>query len=140
MSQMESQRTKENAKQDFLDMNFKNPKHFTWLLVGFASMGSLLSSLDQSLISGANLYIPVDLGLTLRQNSLVNSSMPLSAVGGALLLSPVNELLGRRMAIIISIILYTIGAAVEAGAQNFGMTVNLSGRVILWSWSWYGGR
>jgi hypothetical protein len=44
-------------------------------------MGGLLSGLDQSLISGANLYMPKDLGLTVQQNSLVNSGMPLGAVG-----------------------------------------------------------
>ena len=55
--------------------------------------------------------------------------MPLGAVGGALLLSPINEILGRRMAIIISIVLYTIGAALEAGSVSFGMIVG--GRVIL---------
>jgi hypothetical protein len=129
ITQMELERVQQNAKQGFFDLNFKNPKHFTWLLVGFASMGGLLSGLDQSLISGANLYMPADLGLTVRQNSLVDSGMPLGAVGGALLLSPVNEGLGRRMAIIISIILYTIGAALEAGAQSFGMIV--AGRVVL---------
>jgi hypothetical protein len=105
----------------YFQLTFKNPKHFTWLLVAFASMGGMLSGLDQSLISGANLYLPKDLGLSSRQNSLVNSGMPLGAVGGALLLSPTNEYLGRKMAIIIAIILYTIGAALEAGSINFGM-------------------
>ncbi|KAH7146357.1 hypothetical protein EDB81DRAFT_488853 [Dactylonectria macrodidyma] len=116
-------------EQGFFYLNFKNPKHFTWFLVAFASMGGLLSGLDQSLISGANLFLPKDLGLDTRQNSLVNSGMPLGAVGGALLLSPTNEYFGRKWAIIISIILYTIGAALEAGAMNFGMIV--SSRVIL---------
>lgn len=87
-------------RKGMFDIQFKNPKHFTWLLVAFASMGGLLSGLDQSLISGANLYLPRDLGLSPAQNSLVNSGMPLGAVGGALLLSPTNEYLGRRMAII----------------------------------------
>ena len=64
-------------KKGFFDLEFKNPKHFTWLLVAFASMGGLLSGLDQSLISGANLKLPHDLGLTSQQNSLVNSGMPL---------------------------------------------------------------
>ncbi|CAM1502467.1 Fc.00g044510.m01.CDS01 [Cosmosporella sp. VM-42] len=113
----------------FFQVNFKNPKYFTWMLVAFASMGGLLSGLDQSLISGANLYLPKDLSLTTRQNSLVNSGMPLGAVGGALLLSPANEMFGRKWAILISIILYTIGAALEAGSMNFGMIV--SSRVIL---------
>ena len=104
----------------FFQVQFKNPKHFTYLLVAFASMGGLLSGLDQSLISGANLYLPKDLGLDARQNSLVNSGMPLGAVGGALLLSHANEYCGRKWAIIISTILYTVGAALEAGSQSFG--------------------
>lgn len=107
-------------KSGLFTIDFKDPRHFTWLLVGFASMGGLLSGLDQSLISGANLYLPKDLGLTTRQNSLVNSAMPLGAVGGAILLSPVNEYLGRKRAILIAIVLYTIGAALEAGSISFG--------------------
>jgi MFS family permease len=55
--------------------------------------------------------------------------MPLGAVAGALILSPANEYLGRRMAIIVSCILYTVGAALEAGAINFGMI--FAGRFIL---------
>ncbi|CAD6564944.1 MAG: hypothetical protein ASARMPREDX12_004519 [Alectoria sarmentosa] len=110
-------------------INFKNPAHFTWLLVGFASMGGLLSGIDQSLISGANLYMPASLHLDTSQVSLVASGVPLGAIGGALLLGPLNEAVGRRMAIIISLILYTIGAALEAGAISFGMIV--AGRVIL---------
>ncbi|KAH0601448.1 hypothetical protein MHUMG1_00323 [Metarhizium humberi] len=116
-------------KRGFFNLEFKDPKHFTWLLVAFASMGGLLSGLDQSLISGANLYLPKDLGLTPRENSLVNSGMPLGAVGGALILSPANEYLGRKGAIYLSLVLYTIGAALEAGAIDFGMIV--AGRVIL---------
>ena len=110
-------------------INFKNPAHFTWLLVGFASMGGLLSGIDQSLISGANLYMPTSLHLDTSQVSLVASGVPLGAIGGALLLGPLNEAVGRRMAIIISLVLYTVGAALEAGAISFGMIV--AGRVIL---------
>ncbi|KAK3303143.1 uncharacterized protein B0T15DRAFT_264911 [Chaetomium strumarium] len=108
---------------------FKDPRHFTWVIVAFASMGGLLSGLDQSLISGANLYLPKDLGLDTRQNSLVNAAMPLGAVGGALILSPSNEWFGRRWSIIISCILYTVGAGLEAGAINYGMMI--AARVIL---------
>ncbi|KEQ65617.1 MFS general substrate transporter [Aureobasidium melanogenum CBS 110374] len=111
------------------DLQFKNPKHFTWLIVAFASMGGMLSGLDQSLISGANLFLPKDLGLNDRQNSLVNSSMSLGAVGGAFLLSPANEYLGRRWAIIFSCLLYTVGGALEAAAQDYGMII--AARLIL---------
>ncbi|UNI22861.1 fructose symporter [Purpureocillium takamizusanense] len=116
-------------ERGFFNVEFRDPRHFTWLLVAFASMGGLLSGLDQSLISGANLYLPKDLGLDDRQNSLVNAGMPLGAVGGALLLSPTNEYFGRKWAIMISIMLYTVGAALEAGSINFGMIV--ASRVIL---------
>lgn len=110
-------------KKGFFQVQFNDPRHFTWLLVAFASMGGLLSGLDQSLISGANLFLPKDLDLTERQNSLVNAGMPLGAVGGALLLSPANEYCGRKWAIIISILLYTVGAALEAGSINFGKPI-----------------
>jgi fucose permease len=111
------------------EVTLANPATFTYILVAFASMGGLLSGLDQSLISGANLYLPNDLHLSDNQSSLVNGGMPLGAVAGALSLSPINEYLGRRKAIIVSCILYTIGAALEAGAIDFGMM--FAGRFIL---------
>ena len=45
------------------------------------------------------------------------------AVGGAIMLGPCNEWFGRRWSILISCILYTIGAALEAGAINFGKPI-----------------
>jgi sugar porter (SP) family MFS transporter len=126
---LEKELEQANYKKGFFDTEFKNPKHFTWMIVAFASMGGLLSGLDQSLISGANLTLPDDLNLTAQQNSLVNSGMPLGAVAGAFLISPCNEYFGRRWAILISCILYTIGGALEAGAMNYGMIV--AARVIL---------
>lgn len=110
-------------------LTFRDPKMFNYLLVAFASMGGLLSGIDQSLISGANLFLPASLNLNTKQVSMVSSGVPLGAVGGALILGPLNEAVGRRMAIVVSLVLYTIGAALEAGAINFGMMV--AGRVIL---------
>jgi Sugar (and other) transporter len=113
------------------EVTFSNPAVYTYMLVAFASMGGLISGLDQSLISGANLALPSALGLSSGEASLVNSGMPLGAVAGALILSPSNEYLGRRMSIILSCVLYTIGAGLEAGAVNFGMM--FAGRMILGS-------
>ncbi|KAI9721621.1 MAG: hypothetical protein M1828_005112 [Chrysothrix sp. TS-e1954] len=129
ISRLEASSAESATRKSLFDVDFKEPKYFTWLLVGFASMGGLLSGLDQSLISGANLFLPHDLGLSMRQNSLVNSAMLLGAVGGALILSPINERLGRKGAILFACILYTIGAALEAGSVNYGMIV--SSRIIL---------
>lgn len=113
----------------FFEVTPNNPALFTYILVAFASMGGLLSGLDQSLISGANLDLPKDLNLNDSMSSLVNAGMPLGAVAGALILSPSNEYLGRKMSIIVSCIFYTIGAALQAGAMNFGMI--FAGRFIL---------
>ncbi|KAF2644926.1 plastidic glucose transporter 4 [Massarina eburnea CBS 473.64] len=126
---LEKELEQSGYKKGIFDVEFKDPKHFTYLVVIFASMGGLLSGLDQSLISGANLTLPQDLHLTDQQNSLVNSGMPLGAVAGALLISPCNEYFGRRWAIIISCILYTIGGALEAGSMNYSMII--AARVIL---------
>ena len=117
-------------KKGIFDLEFKNPKHFTFLIVAFASMGGMLSGLDQSLISGANLFLPGDLGLNDRQNSLVNSSMSLGAVGGALLLSPANEYLGRRWAIIASCILYTIGYVTKPYLSLFRRLTRVSAALL----------
>lgn len=73
--------------------------------------------------------MPADLNLSSGKASWVSSGMPLGAVASALILSPVNEYLGRRWAIIVACILYTIGAALEAGAIDFGMM--FAGRFIL---------
>jgi Na+/melibiose symporter-like transporter len=118
-----------SSRSPAFQLSFKNPKHFTWVMAAFASMGGLLFGLDQSLISGANLFMPGALGLSTQQVGMVNSSMPLGAVAGACLLIPANEYLGRRGAIILSTILYTIGAALEAGAISYPMMI--MGRLIL---------
>jgi hypothetical protein len=106
-----------NPKLGFI----KDPRHFTWFLVAFASMGGMLSGLDQSVISGALLYLPEDLGLNTSQISLTSSAVPLGAIGGALILGPTNEAFGRKWAIIIALCFYTLGGALEAGAINFGI-------------------
>lgn len=111
------------------NVSLKDPRHFTWLLVAFASMGGMLSGLDQSVISGALLYMPESLGLSTSQTSLTSSAVPLGAIGGALILGPTNEAFGRKWAIIIALIFYTIGGALEAGAIDFGMIV--TARVLL---------
>ncbi|CAM1501030.1 Fc.00g101920.m01.CDS01 [Cosmosporella sp. VM-42] len=122
IADMEEQVAANPEKKSFWIPELK-PQHYTWALVGFASMGGLLSGIDQSVISGANLFMPNDLDLTTRENSLVNSGMPLGAVGGALILSPCNEYFGRKMSIIVATIFYTVGAALEAGAISFPMMV-----------------
>lgn len=121
IAQMETEIAASDYKGSIFDIHFKSPKLFTIFLVTFASMGGLLSGLDQSLISSAILYLPDDIPLSDHQSSLVTSGMPLGAVIGAILISPTNEYLGRRLAIVTSCLFYTIGAALCAGAVSFPM-------------------
>lgn len=126
---MEKELQASGRTKGFLEVSHKNPKHFTWFMAAFASMGGLLFGLDQSLISGANLFMPDALDLDDRQVSLVNAGMPLGGIAGAMLLTPANEMLGRRMAIILSTVFYTVGAALQAGANGYALMI--VGRLIL---------
>lgn len=60
------------------------PKVFIWFLASFASIGGLLFGLDQSLISGAELYIPSDLNIDSSRMSMITGFMALGAIFGAL--------------------------------------------------------
>lgn len=101
-------------------MDFKNKAHMTYFLGFFASMAGILSGLDQLLISGANVFMPKALGLTDHEESLVSSLMPLGAVLGSIIISPLNEYVGRRPSLVISCLFYTLGAGLCAGARNVG--------------------
>lgn len=113
------------------ELNFKNKSHMVWLLGGFAAAAGLLSGLDQSIISGASIGMrqKSGLGLSSDQESWVSSLMPLGAMAGSILMTPLNEYFGRKMSIIISCLWYTLGAGLCAGARNYHMMY--AGRFIL---------
>jgi len=110
-------------------ISLRNKEYFTILLAALASIGGMLLGLDMSTISGANLYMPEDIHLTSKQDSLVVSGAPLGAVFGAFIMPPTNELLGRKWAIIVACFFYTAGAILEAAAGDYG--VMISGRLLV---------
>ncbi|EDK42094.1 fructose symporter [Lodderomyces elongisporus] len=95
-------------------IKFKNVDHMTYFMGGFASFAGILSGVDQSIISGA-IKMNTALHLTDHQNSLVSALMPLGAVGGSVLISVLAKL-GRKNSLLVSILLYTIGAIMCAAA------------------------
>lgn len=111
------------------EVNFKNKNNMVILLGFFAAAAGLLSGLDQSIISGASIGMVPALNLTSNEQSLVSSLMPLGAMAGSILMTPLNAYFGRRMSIIISCIWYTIGSAICAGSTSHSMMY--AGRFIL---------
>ncbi|KAH3670879.1 hypothetical protein OGAPHI_000590 [Ogataea philodendri] len=99
-------------------INFSQRKHMVYMLAFFASLGGMLSGVDQSLISGAKVSLVPDLNVTSHEQSLVSALMPLGAIGGCICLSPLNELLGRRLSIMVACISYTIGGVLCAATPN----------------------
>ncbi|KAG7888459.1 hypothetical protein KL936_003671 [Ogataea polymorpha] len=97
---------------------FKEKKHMVRMLACFASLGGMLSGVDQSLISGAKVSLVPSLSLTSHEQSLVSALMPVGAMGGCIFLSPLNELLGRRLSIMVACISYTIGGILCAATPN----------------------
>ncbi|ODQ62437.1 hypothetical protein WICANDRAFT_26843 [Wickerhamomyces anomalus NRRL Y-366-8] len=112
-----------------VELNFKNKKNMVILLGVFSAAAGLLSGLDQSIISGASIGMNKMLHLTEDEASLVSSLMPLGAVLGAIMMAPLSTYLGRRTALIISCIWYTIGSALCAGSMSHHMMY--AGRFLL---------
>ncbi|KAK4526931.1 hypothetical protein GAYE_SCF29G4850 [Galdieria yellowstonensis] len=129
LSKLDDENNRLHKKRLLTSTVFGNPKHFIWVLASFASMGGILYGIDQSLISGAGIYMPVDLHIDQNREDMVTGFMPLGGVFGALMVWPINELIGRKYTIIVACLLYTVGGILEADAQSFGMM--LPGRMIL---------
>lgn len=111
------------------ELHFTNKKYMVYFLGGFSAAAGLLSGVDQSIISGASIGMNKALELTDDQASLVSSLMPLGAMLGSIMMTPLNEYFGRKMSIIISCLWYTVGAGLCAGSHSFGMMY--AGRFLL---------
>lgn len=116
-------------------VTFKSTKQLVITLGVFASFAGILSGIDQSVISGAGAYhekgssTAVAPHVSEDDQSLVSSLMPLGAMGGSMMMMPLNHFFGRRNSLIISCLWYTLGAGLCAGARSVGML--LAGRFIL---------
>lgn len=105
-------------RMEFCEVNFSNKTYMVIMLGFFASFAGILSGVDQSTISGASYGMKASLKLTSDEDSLISSLMPLGAVGGSILLTPLSEYFGRKVALVISCIFYTIGGILCAAAQD----------------------
>lgn len=100
------------------EVNFEKKQHMVYMLGAFAAFAGILSGIDQSIISGASIGMNVMLRLSSHEASLVSALMPLGAVAGSILLTPLSEYFGRKKSLVISCVFYTIGAIICAAATN----------------------
>ncbi|RAH56625.1 fructose symporter [Aspergillus piperis CBS 112811] len=123
-----------------IPVHMKSPRMLVITLGVFAAFSGMLSGLDQSVISGAlpgirkhfiasGEWASMDDPKLATDISLISSLMPLGAMAGALIMTPLNFYFGRRNSIIISCLWYTLGSGLCAGSRSVGML--FAGRFIL---------
>lgn len=123
-----------------LPLRVKNTRTLVFTLGIFAAFSGMLSGLDQSVISGAlpgikkqfiasGEWQDMDDPKLTNDISLISSLMPLGAMAGSMIMTPLNYYFGRRNSIIISCLWYTLGGGLCAGARDIPML--FAGRFIL---------
>ncbi|EDN11365.1 hypothetical protein HCAG_07818 [Histoplasma mississippiense (nom. inval.)] len=103
---------------------FKNPYLFGVAL--FASLGGLLFGYDQGVVSGVltmesfGALFPRIYSDSSFKGWFV-STLLLAAWLGSLVNGPFADYIGRKLSIIVSVVVFLVGSAIQAGAVNLGM-------------------
>jgi sugar porter (SP) family MFS transporter len=93
------------------------------LTAGIAGLGGLLFGYDTGVIAGALLFIKPDFHLDSFEAGLVVSAVPIGAVFGAAMAGPLSDGKGRRGTILLSAIIFAIGALGSAAAPGTAVLV-----------------
>jgi len=90
----------------------------TWMAAGIAGMGGLLFGYDTGMISGAQVFIEQDFDVSASGIGLVVSAVTAGALVGALASSGLTERFSRRALIVVSAVVFIIGAILAAAAPT----------------------
>jgi sugar porter (SP) family MFS transporter len=93
------------------------------LTAGIAGLGGLLFGYDTGVIASALLFIKPDFHLGSFEAGMVVSAVPFGAVFGAAIAGPLSDGKGRRATIILSAIIFAIGALGSAAAPDTAVLV-----------------
>lgn len=99
------------------------------LTAAIAGLGGLLFGYDTGVIAGALLFIKTDFGLSSFEQGMVVAAVPIGAVFGAVISGPAADRYGRRLMILISAVIFMVGALVSAAAGNEAVLV--AARVVI---------
>jgi SP family galactose:H+ symporter-like MFS transporter len=102
---------------------------FIRVVVAVAALGGLLFGYDTGVISGAILFIKTSFNLSSTLQEIVVSSVLIGAVVGAVIGGGLADRLGRRKMIIVSAIIFTLGAIGTALTPSVGFLI--AGRIVV---------
>ena len=104
---------------------------FSWLVSVTAAVGGFLFGYDTGIISAVLLYLNHDLGKTLNssEKELITSITSGGAFIGAIFAGATADRYGRKIAIYVGCVLFTIGAILQAA--SFSLAQMTVGRLVV---------
>lgn len=123
--------THEIALEDLDGIEQTKTGKFAWLVSITAAVGGFLFGYDTGIISAVLLYLNKDLGkaLTSSERELITSITSGGAFIGAIFAGATADRYGRKIAIYVGCVLFTIGAILQAA--SFGIAQMTVGRLVV---------
>jgi MFS transporter, SP family, galactose:H+ symporter len=99
------------------------PRRFVQVVAGTAALAGLLFGFDTGVISGAILFIKGAFGLSPFAEEVLVSAALVGAVCGSTLSGRFTDVLGRKRAILITAVIFTVGSILCAVAGNIPLLI-----------------
>jgi SP family galactose:H+ symporter-like MFS transporter len=107
----------------------RSSRAMVYLAAGFAALGGLLFGYDTGVISGAELFLKDDFVLSTFALELIVSGVLVGAAAGSLLGGRLADIYGRRRLLLVTALIFAVGALVCAAATSAPILV--FGRIIV---------
>eukprot|EP00124_Ichthyophonus_hoferi_P003150 Ihof_evm1s258 gene=Ihof_evmTU1s258 len=112
-----------------IDMESPTASRYFYLLTFLSGLGGFLFGYDTGIVSGAQLLFVTDFGINDVQLSGIVSATVGGSIVGSILTYTVNQMFGRRPAVLIASFLCCLASCIMAAANSWHML--LVGRIIV---------